>query len=159
MKNPYVRKLTRARLPMFGMCLLLTLTACQNSGSRDWYSGPPEWRPYIEHGIRAALNEMPKEIGRPLKWDWGKDRIKAVRVTPAGHNGGLPWIYDSNGKPCGGYTLGSTVYLPAGCLDGVSTHEAGHVVLTRNGIEGSTHHAIAPKFFKHYTSTRGSRLP
>jgi hypothetical protein len=137
--------MTRALLAV----ILLTLAACKSGGERSWYSGPAELKAQTEHGINAALAELPREIGRPLKWDWSRDRVTVRLLAAAGRSNGWPTIKMPNGQQVYGYTIGNVIYLPNGFERRTLIHECGHVVLFRNGNADIAWHHSLP-FFKRY---------
>lgn len=133
--------------------MLATLTSCAIiRRSHDWYHGPEHLRDPLRDAINLALTELPREIDRPLQWDWNRDRASIRLVTPAGHHNGIPYLYIDTRRAYG-YTLGNQIVLPHGFRPGTLRHEAGHRVLTASGIidrTGEFHHNLAPQFFRRH---------
>ena len=130
------------------LMILLAFAGCKSTGSRSWYSGPEEHKIATMRAIDTALAELPREIGRPLKWDWTKNRV-TLRVVPAtGWAHGWPTV-TYNGEQVYGYTIRSVITVPVGFEGRTLIHEVGHVVFYANGnADGAWQHSLP--FFKRY---------
>ena len=129
------------------LVVLLAFAGCKSSGSRSWYSGPEEHKIATMRAIDTALVELPRDIGRPLKLDWTRNRVN-VKVVPAtGKAYGQPTLRAPDGDQVYGYAIGNTVYLPVGFHSKTLLHEIGHVVMYANGnTDANWHHSLS--FFK-----------
>ena len=137
------------------LCAILLSGGCRSiRGKSDWYSGPEEYRGATEHAINNALAELPREVGRPLKWDWSRNRVALNVIEPTHYVRGIPQLTRSDGLKAGGWANSSgRITVPRGFRMGTIRHEAGHVVLFANGFpDGNQHHQF-PYFSRHTYQT------
>ena len=129
------------------LLILLAFAGCKSTGSRDWYSGPAEVKPYTQDAINTALAELPRDTKTTLKWDWGSNRVNVKIVPATGKAYGQPTLRAPDGDQVYGYAIGNTVYLPVGFHSKTLLHEIGHVVMYANGnTDANWHHSLS--FFK-----------
>lgn len=141
-----IRNALRLALPILGIAIL---TAC-SSPPKGGYSGPPEHKIATIDAINTALAELPRDVGRPLHWDWGRKRVTLKVVEPDGVDRGVPYII-VDGQRAAGYAVPGRIVVPRGFQQGTLVHEAGHVVLFANGIADTNyHHSL--RFFKRHTA-------
>ena len=126
----------------FGLALVVLLVLAPGCATRrggDWYNGPAELKVHSQHGINAALANLPPQVKQPLKWKWEDWRVSVKIVEPIGYMGGRPYIISPSGERCYGYATPGSVTLPRGFWKGTLEHELAHVVLWANGIHGDHH--------------------
>jgi hypothetical protein len=130
--------------------VLLALAGCKSSGSRSWYSGPAELKAQTQDAINTALAELPRDVKRPLKWDWSRNRVTVRIVEPTGRVRGWPTVTNPHtGEQVYGYAVGSEITLPRGFERRTLIHECGHVVMYANGFPDWEYHHTLP-FFDRY---------
>lgn len=138
-------------LPYILLCTILLSGGCRSMrGGGDWYSGPEEHRVAMEHSINNALAELPREVGKPLKWDWKQRRVTLRVIEPSHYTRGIPQVTLPDGRKAGGYAFANgTIVVPRGFRLGTLRHEGGHLVLFANGMpDGNVHHGY-PYFRRH----------
>jgi hypothetical protein len=127
--------------------LLVSSPGCATRRASDWYNGPAELKEPVRQAVNLALAELPPEVGRPLRWDWNRNRINVRVVDPVGMMYGEPYIISPSGNRVTGLAYPSSITLPRGFKLAALRHEVGHVVLFANGKHGDHH--IYPFFDRH----------
>jgi hypothetical protein len=142
-------------IPYILLSTLLLTGGCVRDifgGDDDWYSGPSEYKGAVQDAVNLALAELPRELGRPLKWNWNGDYKIRLQVVPAaGKVGGVPYFISGDGRKTFGEYNGVSIKISVGAPMGPIRHEVGHAVMGKNGYPYHEHHDLAPAFYRRHS--------
>ena len=130
------------------ICLILVgFSGCRTGGGSGGYFGPPQYEMAVRDAINTAIAELQPVTDRELVFRWDKWRYGVKLVPKTGQSRrGSPFI-EINGTPYCGYYSQSVIYFADGVAWETVVHEAGHLVLDRNGYPVQNHHDMFPAFF------------
>lgn len=129
--------------------LILLLSGCRSNDGG--YRGPAKYDMAVRDAINVAISELQPVTDRQLAWKWDKWSWRVTLKPADGRTRrGSPYFLRGSEHWCGYYQNGEII-IPDGAAWETVVHEAGHLVLHKNGYLLQNHHKQFAAFFNKWS--------
>lgn len=129
--------------------LVLAFCSC-SSDNGGGYSGPANLQTQVHDGINIAIANLQPMTQKDLVWKWDKWNIR-VNTHPVSSVWQGREQFELGGHEYCGYHRQGTLHFPPNPYPSAVIHEAGHMVLYKNGLDPDPTHQIYREFWNRFT--------